>query len=355
MATSSQATPSAQVSDNRIDPPRVRPSIVDPPRDDGLSLDQELTTFARWTSEPIWVPPKDNDVPMADSILRQHHPWSDRDNMWRAAVRDHREKFTQVREIEMHKASIRLPDGRLYVSVLNADQFDQIEEVVPDCVQTRLDEFMNGPAQRLNARVYYIKPLCVEVGNDLIFSTREEIDSAIEDVKAEVFRTVRRAYFRRMPRRVAAGIANVVTAVPRYLVRQYLDRRQRRLDAYQAKLEFQRRVTARDAMRLHQKCRTDGCTFNEMLDLTNPLVTEDVINQYATEQELSNRQRQEMLRMAAGALPWFFAASLATFQTVSLAIAVHAAWTAPVLVCDPAFVAEIPGENGRLLKIGHFD
>ena len=30
-------------------------------------------------------------------------------------------------------------------------------------------------------------------------------------------------------------------------------------------------------------------------------------------------------------------------------------WTPPVVVCDPAFVAEMPGARGVLLKIGHFD
>lgn len=27
----------------------------------------------------------------------------------------------------------------------------------------------------------------------------------------------------------------------------------------------------------------------------------------------------------------------------------------PIFVCDPAFVAEMPGSRGVLLKIGHFD
>jgi len=32
-----------------------------------------------------------------------------------------------------------------------------------------------------------------------------------------------------------------------------------------------------------------------------------------------------------------------------------AASTPPLVMCDPAFVAEMPGEPGVLLKIGHFD
>jgi hypothetical protein len=27
----------------------------------------------------------------------------------------------------------------------------------------------------------------------------------------------------------------------------------------------------------------------------------------------------------------------------------------PIIVCDPAFVAEMPGSGGAVLKIGHFD
>ncbi|MBM4002792.1 MAG: hypothetical protein FJ295_05810 [Planctomycetes bacterium] len=29
--------------------------------------------------------------------------------------------------------------------------------------------------------------------------------------------------------------------------------------------------------------------------------------------------------------------------------------TPPVVFCDPAFVAEMPGSNGVVLKVGHFD
>jgi hypothetical protein len=36
----------------------------------------------------------------------------------------------------------------------------------------------------------------------------------------------------------------------------------------------------------------------------------------------------------------------------SVAVAVS---TPPLIVVDPAFVAEMPGSNGVILKIGHFD
>ena len=240
------------------------------------------------------------------AILQRHTPWSDKKSMWRRAENEHRSKFTQVREIELSKASIRLPQGRLYVSVLTPNQFDQIEEQIPDCVQTRLNEFMDGPAERLNAKVYYLKPLCVEVDSELIFTTQDELQSAIEEVREEVFQEVRRKYIRRIPRRVAAAIVNGATAVPRSLVRSHLNRRKKKIDDYQAKLEFERRMTAREAMLLHRECRTHGCSYDQMLELTNPLETEDVVNQYAVENELSEKKKDDMLRIAVGSLPWFF-------------------------------------------------
>ena len=91
-----------------------------------------------------------------------------------------------------------------------------------------------------------------------------------------------------------------------------------------------------------------------MLDLTNPLQRADVIEQYGAEQELSRAKRDQLIRMAAGHLPWFVALSVgATYLTSLVSIAMS--FSAPVVVCDPAFVAEMPGSNGELLKIGHFD
>src|SRR5690606_17421330 len=94
--------------------------------------------------------------------------------------------------------------------------------------------------------------------------------------------------------------------------------------------------------------------FDDVLELTNPLKREDVIEQYCTEQELSAAKRAQMLRMAAGTVPWFVALSLtATFLATMTATATATA--APVAVCDPAFVVEMPGSGGVILKIGHFD
>ena len=89
-----------------------------------------------------------------------------------------------------------------------------------------------------------------------------------------------------------------------------------------------------------------------MLELTNPLRRTDVIEQYCIEEELSNAKRDHLLRLAAGTAPWFIALSLRVSLTSSVAMALA---TPPVVVCDPAFVAEMPGSSGELLKIGHFD
>ena len=59
-----------------------------------------------------------------------------RDECWSAVIAEHRAAFTQVREIELAQASIRLPKGRLYVSVTEQADFDKITEKIPNCVRT---------------------------------------------------------------------------------------------------------------------------------------------------------------------------------------------------------------------------
>jgi hypothetical protein len=56
--------------------------------------------------------------------------------------------------------------------------------------------------------------------------------------------------------------------------------------------------------------------------------------------------------MAAGPLPWFVTLSFTISYVSTLAWIVS---TPPIVVCDPAFVAEMPGSRGVSLKIGHFD
>jgi hypothetical protein len=140
-------------------------------------------------------------------------------------------------------------------------------------------------------------------------------------------------------------------AIPRGVANYFVQRRQRALDAYQARLEFKRRQIALDAAKTHCKRRTNEITFDDMLALTSPLQRTDVIEQYCIEQEYSRAKREQLLRMAAGAVPWFVAMSMAISYLSTLTIVI----APPVMVCDPAFVAEMPGSNGLLLKIGHFD
>lgn len=56
--------------------------------------------------------------------------------------------------------------------------------------------------------------------------------------------------------------------------------------------------------------------------------------------------------MAAGTVPWFVTLSITASYIYSLSLVTL---IPPVLVCDPAFVAEMPGSDGQVLKIGHFD
>jgi hypothetical protein len=155
-----------------------------------------------------------------------------------------------------------------------------------------------------------------------------------------------------LPLLVMKKIVNACLAIPRNLMAFYVNRKRKAIEAYHARLEFRRRKTALRAAKHHRKCRTNGCTFDEMLALTSPLDKVAVIEQYAIDHELSQAERRRLMRLAAETLPWFVTLSLATayFTAVSLAAA-----ATPVMVCDPAFVAELPEKPGVLLKIGHFD
>ena len=75
--------------------------------------------------------------------------------------------------------------------------------------------------------------------------------------------------------------------------------------------------------------------------------------QFGIEQNLSRGKRDQYIRIAAGHLPWFVAFSIGASYLASIAMTIT--FTLPVLVCDPAFVAEFPGSDGVVLKIGHFD
>ena len=241
MTTAIQSKSDRKKSTDRV---VVKPSKVEPGTSKPFTLDQELEPFANWTSDPIWVPPKDSSDKMAETMLRQSGLFRSRQTSWDAMVEEHRDNFTQVREIDLCKTSIRLPKGKLYVSVLERNQFDRITDDVPDCVQARLDEFLAGPGRRKGVKVYYLKPLCVEVDDQLYFTSRRDLDSAIKRIQEEVFEHYRKLYLRRRPKQLTIAAINHTLAIPRAIVRQGMKRRQRAIDSYQAKLEFQRRKTA---------------------------------------------------------------------------------------------------------------
>jgi hypothetical protein len=331
---------------------RVTPSFVDPFTTEPFSLEQELKPFGAWVSDPLWVPPKDASATLAETMVRETRPFASKDARWKAVIEKHRSEFTQVREIDLYQASIRLPKGKFYVTVTEQKDFEKIAEPIPRCVQTRLDEFLSGPKMKQGAKVYYIKPLCVEMGDDLILTTQEDLTAAITKVQNEIFAEYRRLALRHRPLQAIVSALNLGLAGPRKLVQLATERRQRALDAYQAKLEFTRRKLALSVAKNFNKCRTSGCSFEDTLVLTSPLKRADVIEQYCIEQEISRGKRDQLLMVAAGSIPWFVALSL-TIQYVASAMLVVS--TPAVVTCDPAFVAEMPGSNGVVLKIGHFD
>jgi hypothetical protein len=330
----------------------VSPSIVDPASARPFTLEQELAPFGAWVGKPIWVPPKDSSTTLAETMLRESRPFASREQRWRLVEKKHRRNFTQVRELDLFQASIRLPKGRFFVTVTEQRDFDKITDPIPKCVQTRLDEFLNGPEMERGAKVYYLKPLCVEVGDELILTTSEDLTAAVTKVQEEVFAEYRRSALYRRPLAAMVGAANLGLALPRAVVKYAVGRKQKAIDALQAHLEFERRKLALRTAKTYCSMRSEGCTFDEALELTSAPQRTDVIDQYCTEQELSAAKRAQLLQMAAGTVPWFVALSL----TVSFISSVASYLAGPPLfVCDPAFVAEMPGSGGVILKIGHFD
>ncbi len=147
--------------------------------------------------------------------------------------------------------------------------FDKITDKVPNCVKTRLEEFLQGPGRRHGTKVYYLKPLCVEAGDKLIFTTEEV--SASKRFATKCFTQYRRMALPHRTRQYFLQAVDLALAAPRAIVKARRDRAKRKVDAYQARLEYNRRKLALRATNLHRKCRTDGCEFDEMLALTNPL------------------------------------------------------------------------------------
>lgn len=333
---------------------RLTPSWAEEKNTGPYSPDQEFEVFGEWVGDPIWAPPIGANESLADSMLKMSKPFTPIDKRWEAVVRRRRNEFTQVREIDLPRASIRLPQGKFFVAVTERKHFDKITDNVPDCVQTRLDEFLYTHGDKPGMKVYYLKPLCVEVGDDLLLTTREDLLGVVAKIQNEVFDEYRRrAPFRRTQETLLKA-ANVGLAVPRYLTKYFLEKRQRAVAAFEARMEFERRKTALDAANLHRQCRTTGCTFDEMLALTNPIQKAKVIEQYSLDKKLSEAKRDQLLKLAAGSSPWWVTLAMGAwhaYQLYQYAVAI----TPAVAVCDPAFVVEYANQPGVLHKIGHFD
>ena len=312
---------------------------------------QELQHFGDWVGDPIWVPPKDNSEELAKSMLNRFGAFATKEECWNAVVKEHRSKFTQVRKFELPRASIRLPKGQLFVTVTEQKNFDKIEEEIPKSVQTRLDEFLDDTSEKHGVKVYYLKPLCVEVGSDLIFTTEEEVEKAISDIQEEVFAIYRRKYLMHRTRKFGLGLLDATLAIPRGMMKLFLNQKKREIDAVHAKAEFERRKRAMKAVRYRKNYRMDRCTFDEVLSLTTTPDREDVINHYCEENKFTELDRKLFLMASSVALPWFAALSVAAYQLAMVTVTSSAS----VAVCDPVFVAEMPREKGKLLKIGHFD
>lgn len=331
---------------------RVAPSVVEAAAAEPFTLDQELTEFGDWVGDPIWAPPLDSSEELAESMLRLSRPFTPREERWAKIVKKHRDQFTQVREIDLRDASIRLPKGRFFVSVTEQKHFDRIEEKVPACVQTRLEEFLAGPGQKMGVKVYYLKPLCVEVGDELIMTTREEMMTEIEKVRDEVFEQYRRRVPWHCLKQATVAAADLAMAPARALLRRAIRRREKELHERMAKAEFERRKDAMDALKMYRKCRTTPCTFDGMLALTNPPRRDDVERQFTLEKNAAYARRVQLLKQVSeGSMPWFLSLSYAVIHAYAASLAT----TAPLFMCDPAFVAEFPKRPGVLMKIGHFD
>src|SRR4051794_24349712 len=256
-------------------PRRVSPSLAAPATAEPFTLEQELQPFGAWVGDPTWVPPKDASKMMAETMYKVSRPFTSKEKRWDLVVDKHRSDFTQVREFDLFQSSIRLPQGKFFVTVTEQKDFDKITDTIPNCVQTRLEEFLSGPNMKRGAKVYYLKPLCIEIGDELILTTREDLAAAINKVQDEVFREYGALAIYRRPLQAIVAAANLGLALPRAVMKHAVARRQKPIEAYHAHLEFQRRKLAFDAARTYNKCRSDKATFDQMLDLCNPLRRED--------------------------------------------------------------------------------
>ena len=168
---------------------------------------------------------------LAETMLRESRPFASKEKRWASVVKKHRTDFTQVREFDLFQASIRLPQGKVLCHGYRAKGLRQDYRPIPNCVQTRLEEFLSGPAKKRGAKVYYLKPLCVEIGDELILTTREDLTAAITKVQDEVFAEYRRLALYRRPLQAMVAAANLGLAIPRAVVKYAVGRKQKAIDA----------------------------------------------------------------------------------------------------------------------------
>src|SRR3954466_13144066 len=113
---------------------RVSPSVVDPATAEPFTLEQELQPFGAWASDPIWVPPKDASKTLAETMYKESRPFTSKEKRWASVVNKHRTDFTQVRELDLFQASIRLPQGKFFFTVTEQKDFYKITDPIPKCV-----------------------------------------------------------------------------------------------------------------------------------------------------------------------------------------------------------------------------
>jgi hypothetical protein len=350
--TTNSGTTTSKLQQSDLPSQEFKPRSIEERSDLGpLNLEQELELFCNWKSDAIWVPPKDTSTELARTMLDKCGPFASKEECWKVVEKVHRSSFTHVREIELPKSSIRLPQGRIFVSVTQQKDFDEIEEPIPGCVQTRLQEFVDGPRNKRGTKIYYLKPLCVEVDSELVFTSKEEIEAATQQIQEEVFAEYRRLYLRDRLKKTSVALVNGALALPRWLIKSTFDRKKREIERYHRKMEFQRKKLTMKAVKFRKKFRTDRCTYDDLLALTHTPSRERVIQQYCEQYQKSDLDRHMFLIMSAASLPWFVGLSIATVNLVTVSMAA----AATVGMVDPVFVAEMPNKRGELLKIGHFD
>ena len=190
----------------------------------------------------------------------------------------------------------------------------------------------------------------------MIFTTAPELQSAIEGIQSQVLRQYRRLFVPHYLSKFGCAVIDGCTALPRRLLKYFWEKKKLAVDVYQRKLEYERRKSVMEALQARRQCRSDDCSFDELLSITSEINRQDVVRKMALERQLNAQQYKDLIISSSEvALPWFITLSCTVSAMASLAAKISILLAPPVLVCDPVFVAEMPESRGQLLKIGHFD